>query len=58
MIATIPTRRAVSDSWEAYSTLCKAAALDPALIADEAFQTARDRARQRWSAAFAKWDGK
>lgn len=58
MIATLPTRQSVSASWEAYAKLCQAAALDPTLLADAAFHTARDRAHQRWSDAFMQWDGK
>lgn len=56
-IATLPTRAMVSETWEAYAKLCQAAAQDPLLAADDAFQTARDRAHKRWSEAFIKWGG-
>lgn len=54
----LPTRKAISESWEAYALLCQAAAKDPSLNSDAAYQTARDRAHARWSRAFIAWDGK
>jgi hypothetical protein len=58
MAQLIPTRRTVSQAWEAYSKLCQAAADDPQLANDNEFQTVCERAHKRWSEAFAKWDGK
>lgn len=58
MTALLPTRRVVSDSWEAYAKLCQAAAQDPLLLSDAGFVSARDNAHKRWSDAFAKWDGR
>ena len=58
MAQLIPTRRTISQSWEAYSKLCQAAADDPQLANDNEFIVARDRAHKRWCEAFAKWDGK
>jgi hypothetical protein len=58
MAHIIPTRKAVAESWDAYAALCQAAAKDPLIANDDAFQTARDRAHKRWSDAFMQWDGK
>lgn len=58
MTALLPTRKVVSDCWEAYAQLCSAAALDPLLMSDNEFISARDRAHKRWSEAFVKWDGR
>ena len=54
----IPTRAALIRSWEAYAKLRQAEADDPILANDNEFVIARDRAHQRWSEAFVKWDGR
>lgn len=56
--ALLPTRKVVSDCWDAYTAPCSAATLDPLLMSDSDFISARDRAHKRWSEAFVKWDGR
>jgi hypothetical protein len=58
MTQLLPTRRVVSETYEAYTKLCQAAAQDPLLLSDSGFLEARDRAHKRWSEAFVKWDGR
>jgi hypothetical protein len=58
MAQLLPTRQVVSETYEAYSKLCQAAAQDPQLLSDSGFVEARARAHKRWSEAFVKWDGR
>jgi hypothetical protein len=57
MAQLLPTRKTVSEAWEAYSKLRQAETLDPQLANDNEFVAARDRAHQRWSEAFVLWGG-
>lgn len=57
MAQLLPTRRTVSQAWDAYAKLCQAETLDPQLANDNAFVAARERAHKRWSEAFIMWGG-
>lgn len=57
-ISTLPTRHTVQDAWDKYQALCLVVSADPVLAADPIQQLAMQRAHQRWSDAFTKWDGK
>lgn len=57
-LSTISTRAAVQHAWDSYQALMLAVATDPVLSADPNQQIALRRAHERWSAAFANWDGR
>lgn len=54
----LPNRYTVQRAWDSYQALCLVVANDPLLAADPLQQIAIKRAHERWSEAFAKWDGK